>query len=105
MSENCGRKAREGFKRDQAADATKTAEFRSHYHEKLDACFYLVTVRRGEDRVSSRLFDINEGELYGEYLGPAAAESSPDACRMVGLYCGSRREWEVLAGFFMQDQP
>ena len=102
-SEKCAKKARETFRRDSGGDAV--AEFAHHYSIKLDTCFYLLTVQR-EEKVSRTLLDINENEIYGEFLGPSAADwpaaAFPDTCKVDGLHCASGREWLVLAGPFME---
>ena len=83
------------------------AQFASHYNVKLDACFYLLTVNRSGVR-SKKLYDAGTRELYGEYLGAAAAEPSPvkgqpKTCRVESLYCASEREWDVLVASYLQD--
>jgi hypothetical protein len=94
-------------------DGLETAEYANYYNEKFDACFYELTVVRhtpaeGGDAVLLRkmLFDVNEGELYGEYRGPESGGSPgaglPEVCRVAGLYCGSRREWDRLVEPFME---
>lgn len=117
LSERCERKAREGFRREWRDGAVKTAEgpataaFASRYNRKLDTCFYLLTVSRqggaSSATLSRTLTDIDEGELYGEYLGPATDESpparTPDRCRVVSLYCASGREWDALVAQFMEN--
>ena len=122
-AERCATVSRDEFRRTwnegtvNAADGKMTADFANHYNARLDTCFYLVTVNRqesgnGQDgavsiTLSRKLLDINENELYGEYLGPAIVESPPKhqpaECRVVGMYCASEREWEVLVGYFMED--
>jgi len=123
LTEQCGRKSREEFRRAwnegtlKTADGQMTAEFTNHYNVKLNSCFYLLTVNHytnGGDSSSASantlnkmLFDINEGERYGEYLGPATDESPPvrhpAACKVVSLDCASRREWEALVEPYMED--
>ena len=102
-SEQCGAKSREKFARD---GNDGSARFAHHYSSKLDTCFYLLTVNRPET-VSMTLIDINEGEVYGEFKGPAAAATPsgrlPATCVVVSLYCGSGHEWQALAGSFMED--
>ena len=82
------------------------AEFRNHYNAKLDTCFYLLTLVTSGSR-KKMLFDVNGGELYGEYLGPAEFTSPvaerPKTCRVESFYCASGREWEVLVEPYMQD--
>jgi hypothetical protein len=111
-SEQCEKMSREQFRRGWGdgvvnSDAGQTtAEFRNHYNAKLDTCFYLLTVVSADTR-KKMLFDINGGEQYGEYLGPANFESPaaerPRACRVENFYCASGREWDVLAGPYMED--
>jgi hypothetical protein len=115
----CRTKAGEEFRRAwndgavRTGDGLETAEFANYYNEKFDACFYELTVVRrtpaeGGDAVLLRkmLFDVNEGELYGEYRGPESGGSPgagmPEVCRVAGLYCGSRREWDRLVEPFME---
>jgi hypothetical protein len=106
LTEQCGKKAREEFGRGWKED-TKKVEFASHYNAKLNTCFYLLTVSHPTGTLGRSLFDMNGGEQYGEYLGPAVDESpatkQPASCRVEGIYCASRREWEVLVGPFMED--
>ena len=101
--EQCARKSRDKFQRERRQEP---AEFAYHYNAKLDTCFYLLTVSR-ERTVVRTLYDLNEGELYGEFQGPAASESppkrTPDACRMVSFYCASGNEWQALAAYFMEE--
>lgn len=123
LSEQCGRKSRDEFRRAwkegtvETADGKKTADFTNHYNARLNSCFYLLTVNHhtiddgsasaGTNIVGKMLFDINEGEQYGEYLGPAEAVSSrdgfPKTCKVVSFYCASRREWDVLIEPYMED--
>lgn len=102
-SEQCASASREAFQRDWKT--VGTAEFAHHYNTRLDTCFYLLTVV-GPDTRNRKLFDVNERELYGEYLGPATDESPmkalPAECKVAGLYCASGREWEVLVSYFME---
>ena len=122
-SEQCGKLSRDQFRRawnDGTVDTEEgrmKAEFTSHYNQKLSACFYLLTVNhftKTNGRVAASpgtlkkmLFDVNGGELYGEYLGPAIIEtpatSRPTTCRVESLYCASWREWEVLVESYMED--
>ena len=92
------------------------ADFTSHYNAKLDTCFYLLTVSQSThgtepsgakaSTVRKMLFDINERELYGEYLGPVTFESPtvsfPATCSVAGIYCASSREWDVLVEPYME---
>ena len=100
-SEQCASASREAFQRDWKG----AGDFAHHYNARLDTCFFLLTVESLETR-SRKLFDVNERELYGEYLGPLADESpmktSPAECRVAGFYCASGREWEVLVRNFME---
>ena len=122
-STQCGKTSRDEFRRAwdegtvKTGDELMTADFTYHYNAKLDTCFYLLTVNhstRGNGRggaaagtIRKMLVDINERELYGEYLGPAAGESppaaSPTTCRVISMYCASEREWHVLVGPFIED--
>lgn len=110
-SEQCARTSHEAFDRHWKDAGTGTASgaaparYVHHYNARLDTCFLLMTVD-GPVTLSKRLFDVNERELYGEYLGPAVDESpmqSPPAeCRVVAYYCASGREWEALVRNFME---
>ncbi len=108
LSEQCGKTSRDQFRRDwkdgvaPAADGQMTAGFSNHYNAKLNTCFYLLTVKQSTNSaLKIMLFDINDGEQYGEYLGPAAG--LPRICRIEGMYCASEREWEVLVRPYMED--
>ena len=121
LSEQCGKTSRDRFRRDwkdgvvPTPDGQMTAEFTNHYNAKLNTCFYLLTVNRytnGEggastSTLSMMFFDIDDDELYGEYLGPATIESPPTriptTCRLEYMYCASRGEWEVLVRRYMED--
>jgi hypothetical protein len=113
--ESCARKSGEGFHREWPqgtstnGHAQVTAGYAHHYNAKLDACFYLLTVIREAEAgatLSRKLIDVNENEVYGEYLGPVAADSPvsafPAECRVAGMYCASEREWDVLVSAFME---
>lgn len=112
LSEQCGKMSREQFRRawkegsENTAEGETTAEFKNHYNPKLSTCFYLLTVASA-GTLKKMLFDINGGELYGEYLGPAAVVSPPASfpktCRVESLYCASGREWDVLVRPYMED--
>ena len=111
-SEKCSTDARNQFRRawkdgkESTPEGVTTAEFTSHYNEKLNTCFYLLTVT-SPGTLKKMLFDANGGELYGEYLGPAIIESPatsrPKECRVESFYCASWREWEVLIESYMED--
>jgi hypothetical protein len=72
----------------------------------LNTCFYLLTVASPATR-RKMLFDINGGELYGEFLDAAVVDSPkppmPKACRVESFYCASEREWHVLIEPYMED--
>ena len=111
-SEQCGKMSREQFRRawkdgtEQTAEGKTTAEFVNHYNAKLSTCSYLLTVASA-GTLKKILFDINGGELYGEFLGPAIVESPavsrPKACRVESFYCASGGEWDVLVRPYMED--
>ena len=123
LSAECEKKARDEFRRAwpagnlDTADRQTTANFTSHYNAKWNTCFYLLTVSSATKKngqgsastgtLSKMLYDIDERELYGEYLGPATAGSPsvnfPKTCRVVSLYCASEREWKVLVEPFMEE--
>jgi hypothetical protein len=108
----CGSRSRAQFSRDwkdgveNSAEGKTTAEFTNHYNARLNTCFYLLTVASPGTR-KKMLFDINGGELYGEYLGAAVVDSPkppvPKACRVESFYCASEREWHVLIEPYMED--
>jgi hypothetical protein len=103
-AEQCGKKAREAFRRDSGGGGV--AEFASHYNTGRDTCFYVLTIIR-QETLSKKLLDIYENETYGEFLGLAAGEPPPKGlpatCRVESLYCASRGEWEILAAPYMRD--
>jgi hypothetical protein len=108
----CGKMSRDQFLRAwkdggaAATDGDTKAEFTHHYNAKLNTCFYLLTVASA-GTLKKMLFDINGGELYGEYLGAAVGDSQkpamPKACRVESFYCASEREWHVLIAPYMED--
>jgi hypothetical protein len=103
LSVQCEKKSRDQFRRDWqdgTPDGRTAAEFVSHYNVKRNTCFYLLTVASAGTR-RQMLFDINDGEQYGEYLGPATG--LPTTCRVESMYCASEREWGVLAGPYMEE--
>lgn len=91
----------------QAPEGMVTSGYAPHYNAKLDTCFYLQTVSYPASALRRTLMDINEREIYGEYLGlvegGAPGARIPDACNVAGMYCASEREWELLARNFMAD--
>jgi hypothetical protein len=118
QSERCDRTSRDVFRREwqdgvvDDADGLATADYASHYNAKLRVCYYLLAIESGQAGAAARtlhklLFDVDERELYGEYLGAEPADSpaagTPKACRVAGFYCASAREWDVLARRFMED--
>lgn len=118
QSDRCDRTSRDVFRREWqdgvAADAQglATADFANHYNAALRVCYYLLAIESGQAGVGATslhklLFDVDARELYGEYLGPAAADSpaagAPKACSVAGYYCASAREWDVLARPFMEN--
>ena len=112
LSERCEKAAREQFRRawkdgsEKTEQGHVTAEFRNHYNAKLKTCFYLLTLT-SVGTLNKMLFDVDGGELYGEYLGPATGDAPPAAhpktCRVESLYCASGREWEVLVRPYMEN--
>jgi hypothetical protein len=105
LSGRCEKMSSEQFRRAwkdgivDTADGKMTAEFVNHYNAKLNTCFYLLTVASAST-LKRMLFDMNGGELYGEYLGPAIVES-PSASRP--KTCASEGEWGVLVRSYMED--
>lgn len=112
LAEQCGKMSLEQFHRarkdgiENTPEGKATAEFSHHYNAHLNVCFYLLTVS-SPGTLRKMLFDINGGELYGEYLGPATIDSPaaarPKTCRIESFYCASGREWDVLAEPYMRD--
>lgn len=118
QSERCDRTSRDVFRREWQdgvvadAEGLATADFVNHYNAVLRVCYYLLAIESGQAGAAARtlhklLFDVDERELYGEYLGPAdedsPAASAPRACSVAGYYCASAREWDVLARPFMEN--
>jgi hypothetical protein len=108
LSAQCGKMSRQQFKRAwrDGKDGPATADYTNHYNTKLKVCFYLLTVS-SPGTLKKMLFDINSGELYGEFLGPpgidSPAASRPKTCQIDSYYCASAREWDVLVGPYMQE--
>ena len=122
-SERCAKMAGEQFRRawkdgtEKTADERMVAVFTHHYNVRLNTCFYLLTVNRYANKdgpggapattLNKMLFDVDGGELYGEYLGPPTSEapviSFPKACIVESLYCASGREWDVLVKPYMEN--
>ena len=111
LSEKCAKSSREQFQRalrdgiETTSEGKAAAEHVSHYNAKLNSCFYLLTVTSAAT-LKKMLFDINGGELYGEFLGGATLESPaarPKACRVESFYCASAGEWEVLVRSYMEE--
>jgi hypothetical protein len=106
-SAHCKKQSIARFQRDAKTRAdAPAAEFAHHYSAKLDTCFYLLTASRG-DKLSRQLVDLNESEIYGEFLGPADAETpaqaTADLCKVESFYCASAREWDVLVRPYMEN--
>lgn len=118
-SEQCARDSSERFRKEAfrgIEDARGSVTFAQHYNTKLDTCFMLLTAVSPESPgdelgaspafVVRKLIDVSDDDLYGEYLGgPVDApppDRAPDACEVMGRYCASGREWEVMIRFFMQ---
>jgi hypothetical protein len=118
-AEKCAKDTRERFRKDSSqgvADAQGSVEFAQHYSTKLDTCFLLLTASSPENPggefgtspalVVRKLIDVNENELYGEYLGPPPDAPSPrrvpDTCEVLSMYCASGGEWSVLVQNFME---
>jgi hypothetical protein len=91
----------------QAPEGLVTTGYALHYNARLDTCFYLQTVSYPASALRRTLVDINEREVYGEYLGQveggAPGARIPDSCSVAGIYCASENEWELLARNFMAD--
>ncbi len=123
QSERCAKATGDQFRRDwkdgvvAGPDGKMTADFTSHYNARMNTCFYLLTVRHSPDKsgqggasadsLRKFLFDIDDNEQYGEYLGPATS-GSPKAglaatCRIEAMYCASEGEWKVLSVPYMQE--
>jgi hypothetical protein len=117
--EQCAKETRERVRSDPSqgiVDAHGTVDFAQHYNSKLDTCFLLLTVSSPENPggefgtspalVARKLIDVNENELYGEYLGQPPDTPppgrAPATCEVMSMYCGSGREWEVLVRNFME---
>ena len=110
LAARCAKASREQFQRamkdgiEATAEGPGKAEFRSHYNAALKTCFYLLTVTSSAV-LKKMLFDVNGGELYGEYLGATAIESPiarPKSCRLESFYCASAGEWDVLLRPYME---
>jgi hypothetical protein len=111
-SAQCGKLSHEQFRRAWSGgpvateDGPMAAEFTSHYNERLNTCFYLLTLTSA-NTLKKMLYDVNGGELYGEYHGPVVQDSPsarrPKICRVESFYCASWREWEVLVDPYMED--
>ena len=122
LSKRCAKVSGEQFRRawkdgtENTAEERMVAEFTHHYNVRLNTCFYLLTVNRYANKdgqsgapaatLNKMLFDVDGGELYGEYLGPPSSEapviSFPKACIVESLYCASGREWDVLVRPYME---
>ncbi len=112
LSGLCEKTSREQFRRawkdgsETTVEGKTTAAFRHYYNQRLSTCFYLLSLNSGSTR-RKMLYDVNGGELYGEYLGPATVESPqasfPKTCRVESFYCASGGEWDVLVRPYMED--
>jgi len=110
-SAQCEKATRDQFRRawkdgsEVTAEGRTSAQFVSRYNPKLQTCFYLLTVT-SPATLKRMLFDVNGGELYGEYLGPAQADTPaarPKTCRVEAFYCASAGEWEVLVRPYLEE--
>ena len=98
-SEQCRQKSSEEFRRAWKDEPAGTAAFTSHYNARMNTCFYQLTLDAA-GTLRKMLFDLNEGELYGEFAGPP--EGQPRVCRVIAFYCASGGEWEVLVRPYME---
>lgn len=80
------------------------ASYSHHYNKRMKSCFYLVTVV--DTKVSKKLYEVVDDELYGEYLGPTDPDTPqaaiPTHCRVEAMHCASEREWNVLVARYME---
>ena len=111
LSAKCAKASASQFQRalkdgiESTPEGKATAEYRSHYNAKQNACFYLLTVTSSA-ALKKMLFDVNGGELYGEFLGSPTVESPPvrpKTCRVESFYCASGGEWDVLVRPYVED--
>jgi len=111
LAAQCAKASRDQFQRavkdgiESTAEGKAKAEFASHYNAGLKTCFYQLSLT-SPATLKKMLFDVNGGELYGEYLGATAIESPiarPKACRVESFYCASAGEWDVLVRPYMEE--
>jgi hypothetical protein len=101
----------------QQAPGLSVFSYQNHYQPRLNKCFLLVLRRiyfksnKGDTYLRElELYDVNENNRYGGYIGRAPKGSSDSSagqkdviCEMRGKACSSEQEWWELSNRYMED--
>jgi hypothetical protein len=104
LSERCGKRAAEIFKKGQEETTGLTIaadNYENHYNSHLNKCFYLEIHETSETK-SLTLFDLNDHKEIGSYVGGIDIQR-PVKCALQDKRCESEHEWRALIKPFMED--
>ena len=114
LQERCSRRAEELFIKNFAGgeiintdDGKAFARYTNHFSNKLNKCFYLVTVANipfdssKESTTSITLYDVNQVREYGVKFTDGNSKS-PSLCFVNGKDCHSDKEWSTLIRPYME---
>ena len=88
---------------------THTYSYRNHYSARLNKCFFLILKNDYPEKLFEdgirilELYDLNENNRYGLYIGTTKGEGPPTECEMRGRKCNSEEEWVNLTSPYMDD--
>jgi hypothetical protein len=113
LQDRCGRRAAEVFAKKyppfETSEVQHRYSYRNHYSQRLNKCFFLVTnivwFKPGKGGVGKEvryleLFDLNENNRYGSYVGTASGKL---VCEIRGRSCSSEQEWMELVSPYIDE--
>ncbi len=119
LRERCGKQVDTYFRREwgegikNTRDLLMTADFTDHYNEKLNKCFFVLTVNSASRKPASTrgvttsmdLFEINEHKEYGMFFAPEGAP--PMECWVLDANgkqqsCRSQDAWKLMIRSYME---
>ncbi|QOZ33218.1 hypothetical protein [Bradyrhizobium sp. CCBAU 53421] len=111
LQERCGKRAAEVFAKEYSSPShmtedgeRQTSNYRNHYSEKLNKCFFLeISLFTKTGKVSNllRLYDLNENKEYASYWD--TSDMSFIDCVVGETRCKSQEEWYKLAKPYLED--